>query len=176
MLIRYVLLFCLFFIPASTAWSQTTDDRCRNYYEQLKEESLEMESRSPDEPCHYFYEQLKDIPHEQFDRESGDITFSWDGETYNGCEITLITNDSLLTDAPRLPRFTRGPDPVLEEQGWRYNLRYDADGPGSSMYGIEKGDTLCLIHYAQPAALEESGDIVQESVLTITLECREKEK
>lgn len=147
---EYLWIVLFFFIPVMATCQQSND------------------------PCNYFYKELKKIPHEKIDSHKGIITFDWDQKEYEGCEINFISNDSLMTKG--FPLFW--PDPknnkYLYQLGWQSNKNYSADGPGTTLYGIEKKNILCLISERQPAYIDESGKKVQELKISVTIECVER--
>lgn len=127
------------------------------------------------DPYQYFYKELKKTPHEKIDSTKGRIIFEWDKKEYNGFKIKFISNDSLMAEEFSL--FWPEPEnnKYLYQQGWRSNKNYSADGPGTTLYGIQKNDILCLISESQPAYLNNGGRTIQESKITVTVECIEKE-
>lgn len=137
---------------------------------------LTVSCQQRNDACQYFYKELKKIPHLKLEIHKGVITFGWDKKEHTGCEISFISNDSLMTKGSPLFR----PDPdnnkYLYQQGWRSNKNYSADGPGTTLYGIEKNNLLCLISERQPAYIDDSGETVQQSKVTVTVECIEQEK
>jgi len=124
------------------------------------------------DPCGDFFHALKALPNESLIHSIGEDESLWDGAKHAGCEVRLVTNNNLIDNDRPLPNFNAQPDSELYRQGWRANNSYTADGPGSSVYGIEKGDTLCIVRENQPAHLEEHGKIVQSETLMITVQCR----
>lgn len=133
-----------------------------------------VQAQQSESTCRYFYSRLKFLPNEKLTIHEGTLNSLMYGEEYHGCEVTFVTNDSLLSDVPKpdpIPSFWPKNTASLYENGWRYNKKYDADGPGSHIFGIQKGDTLCLISHSQPATLVEHGKIVQEKDITVTIQC-----
>ena len=129
--------------------------------------------------CHQFFSALKAVPHEKLTRADGEFESLDDGRKHIGCEVTLVTNDALLSGAKTVPNFDAAEGTDLYRDGWRRNLSYDADGPGTSMHGIERGDDLCLISCAQPASIEEptidgQGIFFQSETITVIIQCRKK--
>ena len=121
--------------------------------------------------CQYFYDQLREIPHTKLVQNSVIEESVLYGEKKKGCEVEFVTNDSLSIDHD-LPDFIFSfQTSELYDEGWRYNENYVADGPGTSLLGIQKEDTLCLISYAQPASLMEPEKIVTEKNITIEVQC-----
>lgn len=131
------------------------------------------------DPCEHFYRALKRVPHEKLIRADGEYESLDDGKKRLGCEVTLVTNNALLSGIKSVPDFNAEEGTDLYRDGWRRNLSYDADGPGTSMHGIERGDDLCLISRAQPASIEApyidgQGTFVQSETLTVIVQCRKK--
>jgi hypothetical protein len=104
------------------------------------------------------------------------LKFSLDRKEYPGCSLEFVSNETLMAEVEKLPgHYWHLPDDSeLYRDGWRMN-DFVADGPGTSVYGIEKENTLCLIQYRQPTYFEPSGEFVREETITILTECRTKE-
>jgi len=55
-----------------------------------------------------------------------------------------------------------GPDEALRgklaAQGWRDDLRHSADGPGTTAFGLRKGDVLCIISAGVDAGIDDDGE------------------
>lgn len=126
------------------------------------------------DPCGYFLQALKAVPHEKLTRIDGDIQSLWDGKKHSGCEVMLVTNDTLRSGRDA-PDFTATDGTRLYRLGWRMNNSLVADGPGSGIFGIENDSVLCLVSHDQPAELDEkTGKITQSETLTLTVQCRQK--
>ena len=124
------------------------------------------------DPCDYFFEALASIPNQSLTRSYGEHASLMDGKKQLGCQIKLVTNTALL-DGKEVPDFGANQGSVMYGMGWRMVNSLMADGPGSSLYGIRKGEVLCLILNDQPAYLDEkTGKIVQTETLAITVQCR----
>ncbi|MEX2438158.1 MAG: hypothetical protein WD449_02800 [Candidatus Babeliales bacterium] len=131
------------------------------------------QAADPEYPCRYFYERLEKLPHEEIEYQEGIIEFSLDRNEYEGCRMNFVTNESTLSEDDPLPSMWGiSEESDLYTKGWRMNINYQGDGPGTSVYGIEKNETLCLISHSQPAYLESPGVIVQVETITILVECR----
>ena len=123
-------------------------------------------------PCGHFFRALKAVPNESLTQSTGEYRSLWNGAKHVGCEVKLVTNDTLNRNHHPMPNFDAQPDSELYRHGWRTNNAYTADGPGSSVYGIEKEKTLCVVREDQPAHIDDRGSIVQSETLTITVQCR----
>ena len=66
------------------------------------------------------------------------------------------------------------PDPGTElyRRGWVPVLELMADGPGSSLHGIRRERTECVVLHDQPAYLDDDGNIVQSETITVVIQCR----
>jgi len=136
--------------------------------------AMTAQAQQSESICQYFYKRLSFIPNEKLAIRKGTFTSLLHGEKYEGCEVKLVTNDSLLSNVPKpdpIPSFLPRETASLYENGWRRNIKYDAEGPGSRMFGIQKGDSLCVISQSQPATLVKHGKIVQEKNITVTIQC-----
>lgn len=122
--------------------------------------------------CDYFYKKLKNIPHEKLTYNKGKHKSLLNRKEQEGCEVKFVTNDSLRADS-ELPVFMKTiKGTQLYKNGWRMNNKIFAEGPGSSLYGIEKGNKLCLIDYERPTYLKEPGKIVTSSKVVIIVQCQ----
>ncbi|MDH4322282.1 MAG: hypothetical protein OEV73_12395, partial [Desulfobulbaceae bacterium] len=92
--------------------------------------------------CDYFYQALAAAPHEKLTHRIGELQGQHDGKWHQGCEMVLTTDERLLAGGA-LPDFQAGPGSESYRAGWRDNLAYSADGPGTSLYAIERGGDLC---------------------------------
>lgn len=128
---------------------------------------------NPD-PCDHFFLALTAVPNQTLIRARGSHESVWDGKRYGGCEVRLVTNNTLLS-GKEVPAFHATADTALYRKGWRENHAFVADGPGSSVVGLENGPVLCLVSHDQPAYVEDkTGEIIQSETLTITVQCRRK--
>jgi hypothetical protein len=136
---------------------------------------LALSASEKQDACEYFFQALKDIPHTALSRSEGEHTFLWDGKTkYSGCEIRFVTNNTLLFGR-QVPAFYATPETDLFRLGWGMNHSMVADGPGSGIFGIEKGSVLCLISRSQPAYLDEkTNEIVQDDTLRLHIQCSQR--
>jgi len=121
--------------------------------------------------CSYFFDALHKVPYESLSHRQGEMTSTWDGKRFQGCEVKFVTNDTLRT-GKAVPRFEAFPDEELYRLGWRMAPSIGADGPGSGIFAVEKGLVLCLIRWSQPAYLADSGEIIQSDTLEMTIQCR----
>jgi hypothetical protein len=134
--------------------------------------SADVTTSQPDS-CAYFYGILQTVPHESLSRRHGTYESAWDGKPYQGCEVKFITTDALRA-GKGIPTFEAFPDSELYRLGWRIALSIGADGPGSGIFAVEKGPVLCVIRWAQPAYLADSGEIVQSDTLKMTIQCQDE--
>ena len=124
-------------------------------------------------PCDDLYAMLQEVPHIQLDRINGPFESTWDGAEVEGCVIEFETTDSTL--AGRV-----GPDLHADEgsdlfvRGWRMHPTILADGAGSGVYAIERGATLCIVRWEQPAYIDDSGEFVQSDTLTVLIQCSDR--
>jgi hypothetical protein len=57
--------------------------------------------------------------------------------------------------------------------GWRFTEGVGADGPGTSIFGIQRGSIECVVRWDQPAWIDDQGEHQQSDVLTVIIQCRE---
>ena len=124
--------------------------------------------------CDPFYKALAPVPHTQLTRETGEFTSLWDQKQFSGCQVIFVTNDRLRGDHP-VPDFdTSMENTEMYRAGWRMNYEYTADGAGTGIFGIEKGGAFCLVRFEQPSYVDDKGEIIQDEVLTMKVQCRLK--
>jgi len=121
-------------------------------------------------PCDDAFRVLQGAPHVSLERRSGSFESVWPGEPRAICEVTFVTNDSTLA-AASAPSLEAAPGTVMHELEWRAIPEIMADGPGTSVFGIRKGSTRCIVEWEQPAYLDDDGDIVQSGTVTIVVRC-----
>lgn len=126
---------------------------------------------SPD-PCESFHAALEAVPHDTLVRTAGDIEWIWDREPVRGCQVRFVTRDSLVA-GHGVPAFDALEGSEMHRRGWRMSDGIGADGPGSSIFGIERDSVRCLVWWDQPAYIDDDGEFVQSETLTITIQCRE---
>lgn len=133
----------------------------------------EVPATSQPGSCDYFFEALHAIPHKSLSRRHGKLTSTWDGTPFQGCEVSFVTQDALLA-GKAVPTFEAFPDNELYRMGWRMVHSIGADGPGSGIFAVEQETTQCVIRWAQPAYLADSGEIMQSDNLAVTIQCRNR--
>ena len=134
--------------------------------------SADVTTSQPDS-CAYFFDALQTVPHESLSRRHRTYESVWDGKPYRGCEVKFVTTDALRAGKD-IPTFEASTDSELYHLGWRMAPSIGADGPGSGIFAVEKGPVLCLVRWAQPAYLADSGEIVQSDTLKMTIQCQDK--
>lgn len=126
------------------------------------------------EPCGYFEDRLKGVPHESLTRNDGSFLSLWSNTEVSGCEIIFVTNEKLIA-GHKIPDFAATDGTELYRIGWRINNSMAADGPGTSVYGIQNDSLLCLISYDQSSYLDESsGEIIQSESINMQVQCSNK--
>lgn len=124
------------------------------------------------ETCKPFYDVLKEPPHESIFQREGAYNSRFFETTAVGCFLVMNTSEALLAGT-RLPDLSGRPGSVFYNAGWRSNPKYLADGPGTGVVGLEKGEALCLVFYEQPAHLDDKGQVVQSEFIKVRVECME---
>lgn len=120
--------------------------------------------------CDELFEMLATVPHVSLVRSTGSFESIWDGATREGCELRFETNDSTLAGA-MAPAFVAEPGSEVHARGWRMHPGILADGAGSGIHAIEKGDSLCVIRWEQPAYLDDDGEFVVSDTFTMSVQC-----
>lgn len=122
-------------------------------------------------PCVFFEEALEAVPHLELRVSWDGFVSEWDQSEQSGCEVAFETNDSLSAGAP-IPSFDAIEGSEMYRIGWRPSHGIGADGPGSGIYGVEKEAVQCVIRWAQPAHIDDSGEIVHSETHTMKIQCR----
>ena len=122
--------------------------------------------------CDAFYRELATVPHVSLTIATAGFTSVWDGERYEGCEVEFETNDSTRSETA-VPNFVPDPGTRLFRDGWRMRNDIGADGPGSGVYGIQRGTVLCVIRWERPAYIDDDGEFVQSDSLAMGIQCRD---
>jgi hypothetical protein len=128
---------------------------------------------APTELCEHFFTALEDVPHVVLSVTTGDFVSIWDNAEYSGCEIEFETNDALRAGTP-IPDFDAIQDSEMHRLGWRIAQEIRADGPGSGFFGLEKESVLCVVRWAQPAHIDDDGEIVQSETFSMKIQCRDQ--
>jgi hypothetical protein len=123
------------------------------------------------DPCAYFYDSLATVPHDTLTVSSGEGVWIWHDQSYKGCEVRFVTNDSLRAGY-QVPDFEATEGSEMYRLGWRYTEGILADGPGSGVFGIERGSVECLVVWNQSAWIDDDGEFQQSDVLEMTIQCR----
>jgi hypothetical protein len=122
--------------------------------------------------CAPFYQALLQIPHDTLDHAEGPFTSEWSRHCVEGCVLTMLTNTELLGGQSLADLSGESGTPLYDE-GWRSNPAYSADGPGTSLVGLEKDGALCLVFTLQPSFVDDTGKIIQDEAIKVRVECPE---
>ena len=125
----------------------------------------------PTHLCEPFYTALEAVPHVALSLKTGEFVSNWDGLRYRGCEVEFETNDSTSAGVG-LPAFDALEGSEMYRLGWRMIREIGADGPGTSIFGVEKDSVACIVRWDQPAYIDDDGEFVQSQVLNIAVQCR----
>ena len=124
-------------------------------------------------PCDELRALLEPVPHEALTQTVGLFESTWNGETRDGCVIGFETSDS-TRNGVQAPDFFPDEGTELHRAGWRMAPGILADGAGSGVHGIERGATLCVVRWDQPAYLDDDGEFVFSDTLTILIQCTDR--
>ena len=117
-----------------------------------------------------FHQALDSLGH--IKNEIAPAAFEFDNKTYNGCEIIFETKWSLLDkDTDPMDMFYPYENSYLYKAGWRADLRFCADGPGSTFYLIRNGKFFCIVRWEFTAYIDDSGEYVTGDVLWGKIQC-----
>lgn len=124
------------------------------------------------ETCRPFYDALTQVPHESIFQREGAYRSQFFETTAVGCFLVMNTSEERLA-GEKLPDLSGRQGSALFNAGWRSNTKYLADGPGTGVVGLEKGEALCLVFYEQPAYLNDKEQIIQSEFIKVRVECME---
>ena len=122
------------------------------------------------ETCRPFYEALAGVPHESIFQRDGMYNSRYFETGATGCFLVMNTSEDRLGGQP-MPDLTGEPGTPMYESGWRVNLKYVADGPGTSVVGLEKDVALCLVMTRHPRYINDDGQIVPTAFINVRVEC-----
>ena len=98
--------------------------------------------------------------------------FEFDNKTYNGYEITFETKWSLLDkDTDSMYMFYPYENSYWYKTGWRADIRFCADGPGSTSYLIRNGESFCTIRWEFVSYIDDNGEFVEGDELSGRIKC-----
>ncbi len=117
-----------------------------------------------------FYQALDSL--EYIKNEITPATFEFNDKTYNGYEIIFETKWSLLDkNVDLMDMFYPYEDSFWHKAGWRADLRFCADGPGSTFYLIKNGDFFCIIRWEFVSFIDSNGDFITGDELSGKIQC-----
>ena len=122
--------------------------------------------------CAPFYQSLQQVPHESIFQQDGLYPSQLFETGVTGCLVVMVTGEARLGTG-ELPDLNAAPGSALYQAGWRNNPSFQADGPGTSMAGVEKDGVLCLVYRQRPAYVDAAGRIVQHEYVQARVECLE---
>ena len=124
-----------------------------------------------DSICAQFHQKLSELPHEQLNLNTNGFVSLSDGKPSDGCEIVFQTNESMASGTEAHDLYVE----LIHSDGWTQNNDYAADGPGSSLAGIENDGYRCLINWSQHAWLDDKTDEIKRSdQIKMVIQCSSK--
>ena len=121
-----------------------------------------------DSACRLFYDKLSKLPHTKLTVNTNGFVSFWDGKQINGCEVAFETDESMVSGKVVHQKF----EAFIKLKGWSFNEKLIADGPGSSIVGIENDGNRCLINWSQHSWIDEkTGKIKQSYQIRIVVQC-----
>ena len=115
-----------------------------------------------------FHQALDSLKH--IKNEVTPAIFEFDNKTYNGYEIIFETKWSLLDKDPT-DMFYPFEDSYWHNAGWRADIRFCADGPGSTLYLIRNDKFFCIIRWEFTAYIDDNGEHVSGDELSGRMKC-----
>ena len=117
-----------------------------------------------------FHQALDSLKH--IKNEVTPATFEFDNKTYNGYEIIFETKWSFLDkDTDPMSTFYPYEDSYWYNAGWRADIRFCADGPGSTFYLIRNGEFFCTIRWDFVSYIDDNGEFVTSDELSGRIQC-----
>ncbi|MDA3812658.1 MAG: hypothetical protein PF570_00235 [Candidatus Cloacimonetes bacterium] len=99
-------------------------------------------------------------------------TFKFKNKTYAGYEIVFETKWSLLDkDTDPMSMFRPLKRNYWYASGWRADIRFCADGPGSTFYLIRNGEFFCTIRWEFVSYIDDNGEYVTGDELSGRIQC-----
>jgi hypothetical protein len=122
--------------------------------------------------CDHFEKQFSAIPGAVVERNDGAFDSLWGHQRFDGCQVGFQVSDTTAGADPRTTAAALHPDSSVYA-GWRRVPRIVADGPGSGVFGVMRGPVVCVVHWAQPAFVDDDGEVVDSETLEVLVQCRE---
>lgn len=117
-----------------------------------------------------FHQALDSLKH--IKNEVIPVTFEFNDKTYNGYEILFETKWSLLDkDVDPMGMFYPYEYSYWYNAGWRADIRFCADGPGSTFYLIRNGEFFCTIRWDFVSYIDDNGEHVSGDELSGWIQC-----
>ena len=121
-----------------------------------------------DSICTQFHQKLSELPHTKLNLNTNGFVSLFNGKPLDGCEIVFQTNESLVSGDKVNDLYNE----LINSDGWTQNNDYAADGPGSSLIGIENDGYRCLINWSQHAWLDDkTNEIKQSDQIKMGIQC-----
>jgi len=120
-----------------------------------------------------FYQALDSLKH--IKNEVAPATFEFDNKTCDGYEIIFETKWSLLDkDTDPMSMFYPYEDSYWFNAGWRADISFCADGPGSTFYLIRNGEFFCTVRWYFVSYIDDDGEFVTGDELSGKMQCATK--
>ena len=117
-----------------------------------------------------FHQALDSLKH--IKNEVAPATFEFDNKTYNGFEIVFETKWSLLgQNEDPMTMFYPYEDSFWYNIGWRADIRFCADGPGSTFSLIRNGEFFCTVRWYFVSYIDDNGELVTGDELSGKIQC-----
>ena len=121
-----------------------------------------------DSICNQFHQKLSEMPHNQLSLNTDNFVSIFDGKQLDGCEVVYESNESLVSGDSVHNLYIK----FVKAEGWKQNNKSGADGPGSSLVGIEKDTHRCLISWSQHAWLDDkTNEVKQSDLIKMVIQC-----
>ena len=128
-------------------------------------------SNANDFPCTQFYMELLKLPHTRLTQTANGFVSLLDGKSLKGCEVIFESDESMVSGEVVYLKFQS----FTNWEGWYINENLMADGPGSSTVGIENNQNKCILHWAQPAWIDDqSNEYRQSEHIKLIVQCTSK--
>ena len=130
--------------------------------------SIAVIVNADDSICIQFHQKLSELPYDQLNLNTKEFVSLFDGKPLDGCEVVFQTNELIVSGDKVHDLYNE----LINSDGWTKNHDYAADGPGSSLIGIENDGYRCLINWSQHSWLDDkTNEIRQSDKIRMVVQC-----
>ncbi len=100
--------------------------------------------------------------------EAREGVFEFWHDRRRGCRLAFSKPTAELGEGAAPDESLRG---MLAGQGWQGDPRHSADGPGTTVFGLRKGDVLCIVSAGVDAGIDDDGEFQVSDVYDFEATC-----